>query len=96
MTLVDGMIYNSKALIPEPYCERTLKDIHTGHLGEVRCIDQARQVLWWPDLNEDIKLLVRPFGVCKEFRRTPREPLMPSSFPEQPLWRLAVDFFCYK
>ena len=52
LTVVDGVIvYNMCA----------------GHLDEVKRIEQARQVLWWPGLTEDINLVVRPCRVSKKF-----------------------------
>ena len=63
MTVVDGMIfYNNR--VPEPCRERILKEIHVGHLRKVKRIEKARQVLWWPGLSEDIKQLIRSYGVC--------------------------------
>jgi len=42
-------------------------------------------------MTADIRSLVKGCHKCKEFRLKPREPLVCSSWPERPWWRLAVD-----
>jgi len=42
-------------------------------------------------MTADIRSLVKGCSKCEEFRLKPREPLVCSSWPGRPWWRLAVD-----
>lgn len=47
-------------------------------------------------MSADIRTVVQKCATCEEFRRVPREPLLPTSLPERPWWRLATDYFEWK
>lgn len=63
----------------------------TGHIwanqGVVKCREQARQTAWWPGINSQIRELVlncRLSRECIKERVNPREPLLPTKFPNGP------------
>ena len=94
LTLVDGMImYNDCVFIPVLERKRVLDDIHKSHQGETKCIRRASEVVWWPGMTSDIRLLVKDCDRCEQFRLKPREPLIATPMPDRPWWRLAMDIF---
>ena len=93
LTTVNGLIFfNNRVYIPTNYRKSVLDEVHTGHLGEVKCLKRAKEI-WWPGMTSEIKSKVKNCNMCREYRRIPREPLIPSIFPERPWWVLAADFF---
>ena len=59
MTVEDGLILKGEALIIPPLeREKILQAIHKGHMGIAKCQYQARQCVYWPGVNEDIRKMV--------------------------------------
>ena len=70
--------------------------IHTGHLGLTKCRSRARTSVWWPGLSTQIGELITRCHTCAKEQPTPREPLMPSSFPARPWERVATDLYDFQ
>ena len=92
LTVIDGMVYfHHRIWVPCLERDRVLREIHTGHQGESKCIRRATDVVWWPGMTSDIRSLVKSCEKCEEYRRKPREPLLCTPFPDRSWWRLAAD-----
>lgn len=53
--MVDDIVMKgSKLVIPSSLRKLMLQKIHEGHLGEVKCKRRAREVMYWPRINQDI------------------------------------------
>ena len=92
LTVVQDLIfYNNRIFIPLLERNRVLTEVHTGHLGESKCLNRARELVWWPGMTTEIRQLVKTCSTCLEHRRTPREPMMSAPFPERPWWQVAMD-----
>jgi hypothetical protein len=58
---------------------------HYNHLGIDKCQYRARQCIYWPNINNDIKNLVLNCEICLKFRNSNiKEPLIPSELTEHP------------
>ena len=96
-TVVENLVfYDSRIYIPSGERAKVLEKIHSGHLGETKCIARATEVIWWPGMTAEIRSLVKTCPVCTEFRRVQREPLIPTPFPSRPWVRLGLDFCQWK
>ena len=97
MTVEDGLILRREALIILP-SERgkVLESIHKGHLGISKCQFQARQCVYWPGINADIRKMVEACPTC--LRHCPQEPWQPlqsTPAPERPWQHLGADYFSF-
>ena len=73
MTVEDGLILKGEALIIPPLeREKILQAIHKGHMGITKCQYHARQCVYWPGINEDIRKMVEACSTCPQ---EPRQPL---------------------
>ena len=73
-----------------------MEQIHQGHLGTSKCQYRARQCVYWPGINKDIKQLVEACTTCQRHRpQEPRQPLKPTPPPERPWQQLGADFMTY-
>ncbi len=55
LTVEDGLILKQERIhIPPVLRDETLKTVHEGHLGEEKCLLQARSAVFWPGLTKDI------------------------------------------
>lgn len=94
LTVQDGLLLRGTRLfIPAAMRSSVLNKLHEGHLGLVKCRERARQSVWWPGLRHQLKEIVLNCRTCIKERQNPKEPLMPSQFPERPWQRLGADLF---
>ena len=71
-----------------------LRQIHLGHLGIERCKSRAREVLFWPRMNQDITNVVAKCGICQKHQfQQPKEPMTEKDVPDYPWQRIASDLF---
>ena len=85
------LFYNNRSFIPLLERQQVLKDIHTGHLGESKCLERAKDLVWWPGLTTEVRDLVKTCATCLKHRSQPREPLISVPFPERPWWQIGMD-----
>ena len=91
----DGVIYKGeKVVVPKSLQSDYLSRIHLGHTGIESTKKRARDILYWPGINEDIERFSLTCSVrnsCKPHQQ--REPLKMHNAPER-LWSLvATDLF---
>ena len=86
-----------KALIIPPLeREKILQAIHKGHMGITKCQYHARQCVYWPRINEDIRKMVEACPTCQHHQpQEPRQPLQPTPAPECPWQHLGADYFSF-
>ena len=60
-----------------------VKKIHEGHLGIEKCQARARQVMYWPNINNDIENHIGRCGTCQKHRyKQAKEPMEQHEIPE--------------
>ena len=63
-----GIIYQRwKVIIPKSMQNEMLQKIHKSHLGIAASIRKARDVMYWPNMSNDITSYVRSCTTCAEF-----------------------------
>ena len=91
----DGVIYkDEKVAVPKSLRADYLRRVHLGHVGEESTKRRARDILYWPRMNEDVERLVRACSVCNSCKpHQQREPLKLHDVPERPWSLVATDLF---
>lgn len=87
----DLLLYNDRIVIPQKMQMEVLQLLHQGHLGITKCRARARESVWWPGISGDIQKMVENCAVCAKEQPISHEPLLPSSFPDRPWERIAMD-----
>nr|XP_041632159.1 uncharacterized protein K02A2.6-like [Drosophila kikkawai] len=82
----------NRIVIPSSLRAHILKLLHEGHWGIVRMKQLARQHVWWPTIDDDIKNIAQSCDICKC-----NNPAPPREFQSWPAataaWeRIHVDF----
>ena len=90
---IDGVPAKSnKILIPRPLCAEVLECLHAAHQGVNRMLANARQRLFWPGLEAQLR---QTRAQCKACNRTapsqPREPLAEPALPQFPFQHTVAD-----
>lgn len=95
LTVVDDIVLKgSRFVIPSSLRKQMLQKIHEGHLGEVKCKRRARDVMYWPRINQDVSQITMSCELCRTYRpKQQAEPLMPHPVPHRPYYKVGADLF---
>ena len=97
LAVTDGLIFRGERLvIPKGMRAAVKKDIHSGHKGIEACLRRAREHVYWPGMNEELKAWIRTCETCRENELTPcKETLMSHEIPEGAWEKIGADLFTY-
>ena len=95
MTVQDGLIFRGNRVVVPKSQRNILKErLHSSHLGAEGCCRRARECLYWPGMNSEIKDLVAKCSVCRMYEKAnSAEPLMSHELPDRPWAKIGVDLF---
>ena len=95
LTLHNGILFKSqRIIIPRALRPEMISRLHSSHLGIEACLRKARDRVYWPAMNSDIKEAVTKCEVCAEYQASnPQQPLQTHKIPDRPWSRLAADMF---
>ena len=86
------LLYDDRIYIPKSLQQEMLARIHDGHQGITKCLERARDAVYWIGISAQIENVVKTCALCRTHQRTQRhEPLMPTPLPERPWQRVAAD-----
>ena len=59
VTIENGILLKGiHIIVPHILCQEMIQLLHTGNLGLEKCINRAKQSMYWPGLYEELKELV--------------------------------------
>ena len=95
LSVADGIVLKGmKIVIPLALRQLILGKIHEGHMGIEKCKRRGREVVYWPDINDDIECMVRKCSTCLKYsNKQQREPLIPHELPNYPWQKIGSDLF---
>lgn len=94
----DGILYRGqKVLIPKSLRPEMLKRIHSSHIGGDACYRQARDTLYWPGMQAEIKDFVSNCSTCNEFAHNQqKETMLSHDIPSRPWQIVSMDLFNHR
>lgn len=94
ITVCEGLLLKDRCIIiPQALRKDMLQLIHEGRQGTGRCKARARDAVWWPTVNSEIKQLVTGCERCAQTRVQRSEPLLGTPMPNCPWQRVGIDLF---
>ena len=95
MGVSNGIIYKGmRFVVPPSLRQHMLSIIHSSHLSIVKCIQRAREVLYWPTMNQQIEEAVKNYTTCADYQnKLPPEPLKPTQIPDLAFNQAVLDLF---
>ena len=98
LAVTDGLVFRGERLvIPKSLRSQIKKDIHCGHQGIESCLRRAREHVFWPGMNKEVKEWIQTCEACREFEQTPcKETLICHEIPNSPWQKIATDLFTFK
>lgn len=78
LTVQNGDLYKGpRVIIPKSMRPEMLVRIHSSHLGAQSCLRKARDVLYWPNMSNEIKDMTELCSTCNEYQQSQcKEPLI--------------------
>ena len=68
MTIEDGLLLKGTCIIvPQTLHKEMIQLLHTGHLGFEKCLNRAKQSMYWPGLYKELKHLLTNTTTCLKF-----------------------------
>ena len=81
-------------MIPVNMQKDILSRIHCGHMGVVKCLQRAKDAVYWPGISKDISDMILKCETCINMRNSnAKEPMTPGPTPNRPWDVLAIDLF---
>ena len=95
ISLYNGLLFKSqRVIVPKAMRSEILSRIHSSHQGIVSCLRKAKDIVFWPGMNSEIKALVERCSVCAEFQaKNASQPMQTHQIPERPWSKIATDLF---
>ena len=98
LSIVDGEILKGqRVVVPAIMKADMLQLIHEGHMGIEKWKRRARDILYRPNMNQNVYDTVSQCDVFQEYRYAqPQQPLHMHERPDRPLAKVACDIFYLK
>lgn len=95
LTVAFNIVFKgNRIIVPKSLRKEMLQKIHTSHLGIEKCKSRARELLFWPNMNNEIENVVRNCDACIQYHTSNRkEPLLQHEIPQRPWEKIGVDLF---
>ena len=83
LAVIDGIILKGKCIImPNSLRDQVLYQPHTNHMGIEKTRLLAREHVYWPSINADIKKYIKQCPTCLKFQQTqPKEQILHYDIP---------------
>lgn len=92
LTVVDNLLlYRNRIVVPKSLQTETLRKIHQGHQGIVKCRERVASAVWWPGVSTQLEEFVKACPICLKTAVLPKEPLLQTPLPSRPWERIAAD-----
>ncbi|XP_022800929.1 uncharacterized protein K02A2.6-like [Stylophora pistillata] len=95
ISIYDGVAYRShQVIVPSTLREEMLQKIHKAHLGADSSIRRARESLFWPGMQAEIKEKCFSCGLCAQYaNERPQEPMKSHTIPTRPWPKISANLF---
>ena len=90
-----GIIFRGERVVVHTSLRTEMKcAVHQAHLGTESCLRRARECLYWPGMNADMKDYISRCDRCRNFEiSNQKETLMPHELPPRPWEKVGTDLF---
>ena len=96
LSLHDSVIFRGQRIVVPVSLRKDMKrKLHASRLGTESCLRRARETIFWPNVNAELKEMIAACKTCHTYYETShhKESLMPHKIPNRPWEQVAVDLF---
>jgi predicted Fe-S protein YdhL (DUF1289 family) len=93
----NGVIFKGeRAVIPQALRMDIMNRIHSSHIGIEGCLRRARESVYWPRMNAEVRDFIQKCETCRTFdNHQSKEPLKPHEVPARPWAKIGLDLFSF-
>lgn len=98
ISVQNGVLFRGqKVIIPKSLRPEMLTRIHSSHVGGDACYRQARETLYWPNMQAEIKDFVSNCTTCNEYaHEQQKETMMSHELPTRAWQIVSMDLFSHR
>ena len=98
LAIQDGIIFRGdRIVIPQQLRKQTLSDLHAAHQGIASTTRRARETVYWPHLNQELKDHIAGCPTCDQYHdKQPKQPLIPHEVLNRAWAKVGCDIFEFK
>ncbi|RUM46313.1 MAG: hypothetical protein DSY80_02390 [Desulfocapsa sp.] len=95
ISVQEGLVFRgTRVVIPMAMRNAMMKRAHASHMGVQYTINTARDIMYWPNMNNHLTQAVQACEICQEDQPAQaKEPLMTYPIPQHPWQVVASDCF---
>ena len=88
----DLILKRDRLIIPSVLRKDVMNAVHEAHIGINGCLRRARETVFWPNMNAELKTHISNCEVCLNIQdHLPKEPLLQHETPDRPWAKVAAD-----
>lgn len=94
-TVQDGLIFKGERVVIPSSLRKEIKEaVHSSHIGIEGCLRRARECIFWPGMNSELKEYMSKCEVCNKYKNSQqKESLMSHELSDRPWEKVGVDIF---
>ena len=94
----DGLIlHGDRVVIPKTLGKEMIEDLHAAHQGIESSLRIARESIYWPNMNSEVKDYISRCEICLTYSpHQQKEPLLSHKVPDCPWAKIATDLFQFE
>ena len=98
LTVQNGLIFKgNRIVIPKTLRKFMMENIHASHIGVEGCLRRARESLFWPAMNAEIKDYIQRCETCRTYEhKQQKEPIVAHSVPLRPWAKIGTDLMTFQ
>ena len=91
----DGVIFRGQRIVvPVSLRKDMRRKLHASHLSAESCLRRARETIFWPNMNAELKEMIATCETCRKFETShQKESLIPHEVPSRSWEQVGVDLF---
>ena len=95
LSVQGGLVFRAERVVVPTSLRQSLKQrVHSSHLGIESCLRRARECLYWPNMNSDIKDFIAKCEICRSHETSQqKETLLSHDVPNRPWAKVGTDLF---
>ena len=95
LSVQNGIIFRGeRCIIPATMRATTMQKIHSSHMGVEGCLRRARESLYWPNMNAQLKDYISKCDTCRKYEVSQqKETLQSHDVPMRPWEKVGTDLF---
>ena len=95
LSVQDGLIFKGdRVVIPLNLRKEIKQAIHSCHIGVESCLRRAREYVYWPGMNGDVREYISQCEICCKFQKSQqKETLMSHEVCDRPWEKVGTDIF---